>query len=144
MNFLFQNTEGTRGVISFSEKDFLCGIQNERNCVIGENGIENILLEDAGSDVIRRAREEIFPYLLVENNGDSVPAVSAVFWGEEKIYSSMAEREFMYNSDNILLPYLYDERDMKKYWRDYYEMNREQEQMVEELYLKKMADKLID
>lgn len=43
----------------------------------------------------------------------------------------------MHKSDNILLPYLYEENDMKKYWRDYYEMNQEQWQIVEELYLKK-------
>ena len=29
---------------------------------------------------------------------------------------------------------------MKKYWRDYYEMNQEHEQIVEELYLKKMTN----
>ena len=28
----------------------------------------------------------------------------------------------------------------KKYWRDYYEMNQEHEQIVEELYLKKMTN----
>lgn len=49
----------------------------------------------------------------------------------------MNEKEFMHKSDNILLPYLYEEKDMKKYWRDYYEMNQEHEQIVEELYLKK-------
>ena len=32
------------------------------------------------------------------------------------------------------------EKDMKKYWRDYYEMNQEHEQIVEELYLKKMTN----
>ena len=46
----------------------------------------------------------------------------------------------MHKSDNILLPYLYEENDMKKYWRDYYEMNQEQWQIVEELYLKKMTN----
>ena len=46
----------------------------------------------------------------------------------------------MHKSDNILLPYLYEEKDMKKYWRDYYEMNQEHEQIVEELYLKKMTN----
>ncbi len=139
-NFLFQNMEGIRGVISFSEKKFLCGIQNEKKYMRGENNIENTLLKDAELDVICRIREEIFPYLLVENDGEGIPAISAIFWGEEKIYSDMSEKEFMNISDNILLPYLYGEKDMKKYWRDYYEMNKEHEQIVEEIYLKKMSN----
>ena len=106
----------------------------------GENNIENTLLKDAELDVICRIREEIFPYLLVENDGEGIPAISAIFWGEEKIYSDMSEKEFMNISDNILLPYLYEEKDMKKYWRDYYEMNKEHEQIVEEIYLKKMSN----
>ena len=107
----------------------------------GENNIENTLLKDAELDIIYRVREEIFPYLLVENDGDDIPAISAIFWGEEeKICSDMNEKEFMHKSDNILLPYLYEEKDMKKYWRDYYEMNQEHEQIVEELYLKKMTN----
>ena len=35
-SFLFQNMEGTRGVISFSEKNFLCGIQSEENYLEGD------------------------------------------------------------------------------------------------------------
>ena len=69
-NFLFQNMEVTREVISFSEKNFLCGIQNEGNYLEGENNVENILLKDAELDTIYSVREEIFPYLLVEKNGD--------------------------------------------------------------------------
>ena len=115
-SFLFQNMEGTRGVISFSEKNFLCGIQSEENYLEGENNIENTLLKDAELDIIYRVRGEIFPYLLVENDGDDIPAISAIFWGEEeKICSDMNEKEFMHKSDNILLPYLYEEKDMKKY-----------------------------
>lgn len=139
-NFLFQDMEGIRGVMSFSNNIFLCGIQNEKNYLKGENNIESILLKDAGLDVISGIRKEIFPYLLVESDEGDIPAISAVFWGEEKIYSNMSEKEFMYKSDNILLPYFYEERDMKKCWRDYYEMNKEQEQIVDELYLKKMAN----
>ena len=44
--------EGTRGVISFSEKNFLCGIQSEENYLEGENNIENTLLKDAELDII--------------------------------------------------------------------------------------------
>ncbi len=139
-NFLLQDMEGIRGVMSFSNNIFLCGIQNEKNYLKGENNIESILLKDAGLDVISGIREEVFPYLLVESDEGDIPVISAVFWGEEKIYSNMSEKEFMYKSDNILLPYLYEERDMKKYWRDYYEMNKEQEQIVDELYFKKMAN----
>ena len=32
---------------------------------------------------------------------------------------------------------------MKNYWRDYYEMNQEQEKIVEELFLKKMENERV-
>ena len=140
--FLFQNMEGTRGAIFFDEKNFLCGIQNQENYLEGENNIENTLLKNAELDTIYRVREEIFPYFLVEDKGESIPALSVIFWGKENsICSDMNENEFMHKSDDILLPYLYEEKDMKKYWRDYYEMSQEYEQIVEELYLKKMRKK---
>ena len=91
-NFLFQDMEGIRGVMSFSENQFLCGIQNEKNYMKGEDNIENILLKDTGLDVISGIREEVFRYLLVESDAGDIPAISAICWGEEKIYSNMSEK----------------------------------------------------
>lgn len=64
----------------------MCGIQSEENYLEGENNIENTLLKDAELDIIYRVREEIFPYLLVENDGDDIPAISAIFGEKKKKY----------------------------------------------------------
>lgn len=141
-NYLFQNMEGIRGVISFLDNTIVCGIQDEENNIQGENDIENRLLKDAEVGIINIVKKEIFPYLLLETDNDSIPAVSAMFWGQNvNIYSNISEKDIMYKSDNILLPYLYKENDMKRYWSEYYEMSQEQEQLIEELFQNKKVNR---
>lgn len=140
-NYLFQNMEGIKGVISFIDNKFVCGIQDEENSIQGEKNIEKNLLYDAEIEIIKIAKEEIFPYLLMETNDENIPAITTIFWEENGIIcSDLNEKDIMHKSNNILLPYLYDENDMKKFWRDYYDMNQEQEDFIDELYeLKKKA-----
>lgn len=54
------------------------------------------MLKDAELDIIYRVRGEIFPYLLVENDGDDIPAISAIFWGEEEKNMFRHERKGVY------------------------------------------------
>lgn len=142
-NFLFQNMEGTRGVIAFSNNEIVCGILDEENSSIcGESDLEREIFKDVENDIVDIIKEEVLPYLLVEIGNDSIPEVSTMFYSKnKKIYSHLSEKEFMKKSNNILLPYLYEESDMRRYWRDYYEINHEQEQLIEELVQQKKIEK---
>lgn len=141
-NILFQNMEGIRGVISFTDNKIVCGMQNEETSIIGEKTVETNLLFDAKADIVQIAREEIFPYLLMKMDDENVPAITTMFWEENgNIYSDLNEKDMMRKSNNILLPYLYEEDDMKRFWINYYEMNSEQENLVDELYQLKKTNR---
>lgn len=59
-------------------------------------------------------REEVFPYLLIEEGETAIPAVSAVCRGNsEKIFSAVSESEFMAKSDRAMLPFLCEDQDVK-------------------------------
>jgi hypothetical protein len=138
--YLFQNMENIRGVISFEGNVFLCGIQNIEDYIGGRENIEKMLLTGAGDEVVTQAREEVFPYLLIEEEETAIPAVSAVCWrSSEKILSAVSENEFMAKSDRAMLPFLYEDHDVKIYWRDYYEMSGAQEKLVQDIFEKMLA-----
>ena len=134
-NYSFQNMEGIRGVISFGANNFVCVIQNDENYIEGEEEIITQLFQGTDDKVRNLVKNEALQYLMIENNDDVVPAASVAFWGDKKNNcSNLREKELLDICGNILLPYLCSEGDAKKYWKDYYEMNPEQLDFMEEIY----------
>ena len=74
-NYNFQNMEGVRGVISFSEDCYVCVIQNDANyygyreCCVSE------LFYGADETIVKLA-DEALQYMLIEYQGNSVPFIS--------------------------------------------------------------------
>lgn len=138
-NYLFINMQGIRGVIAFSKDILICGVQNDEKYEVGREEIVCKLLDSASDKVVKFA-EEILPYFLVESENGDIPALSTLFWIEnDLILSAMSEKDVMETSDYILLPYLYDFKDLKKYWQDCYEPKDEQLDLINELYQKRLV-----
>lgn len=93
-NYLFQNMEGIRGVIAFSNDIFVCGVRNEKKYEEGRENIFFKLLNSASEKVLKLAEEELLPYFLVESENENIPALSMIFWGEnDMILSCVNESE---------------------------------------------------
>lgn len=138
MNYLFQDFEGVRGVISFGRDNFICMIQNDDDYLFGENEILHQLFCNVEKKVCDLAKSEAMQYLLIEKGNDVLPAASIAFWGDNfHVYSNQSEKDLMKKSNNILLPYLYKEPDAIQYWKKYYEMNNDQIEFMKEIYYKK-------
>ena len=136
-NYLFQNMEGTRGVFSFSDMMVVCGLLNEAQYIMGLSLIFEKLIDSTDDELTSIVKEEILPYFFVDDNGR--PGLTALFWSRnENFFSLSSEEGIMKNSSSILLPYLYELDDAKKYWRDYYEADEEQMNLVNFLFEKKM------
>ena len=104
-NYLFQNMEGIRGVIAFSNDIFVCGVRNEKKYEEGRENIFFKLLNSASEKVLKLAEEELLPYFLVESENENIPALSMIFWGEnDMILSCVNESEVMERSEFSLLP----------------------------------------
>lgn len=138
MNYLFQNLEGIRGVISFSNDIFLCIIHNDEDYLVGENEILRCLFCAADKKVCNLAKDETMQYLVVEEDDAILPAASIAFWGDRlSVYSNQSENDLMKKSGNILLPYLYGETEAIQHWKNYYEMNSAQVDFMKDIYNKK-------
>lgn len=136
-NYLFQNMGGVRGVIAFSGDLLVCGIQNE-----AEDPLDlEECIDKSNADVVKLAKNEVFPYLLLEgDDGKQNTVLTAIFWGRiDGLESTMTEEYFMKKSDNVFLPYLYEFDDLKRYWRDYYELSDEQEDMINSIFSKRVS-----
>lgn len=82
-------------------------------------------------------------YLLTDEKGNDVPAVSVAFWGnKENIFSNQQENEINEKSEGILLPLFYEEADALKYWKEYNDLNDESDNdkigFIMEIYNKRI------
>jgi len=140
INYNFQNMEGVRGVISFSEGEYICAIQNDEEY---EEDIEQQvaeILKGASAEILDLAQEEALQYMMVDYKGKYVPFITSAFWGDGDInYSNQSEEQLIKKSEKIIMPFLYSEDDAKKYWKNYYEMTDEQIGLAEDIYKRRIS-----
>ena len=91
--------------------------------------------QGAPKDIIKIAKEETLQYLLEEVNGTVVPLITTAIWGDETTLLSIDTLEELYkNGGEILKRQLMDTHSAIQSWREYYEMNEEQVNLLENLY----------
>lgn len=139
INYSFQNMEGVRGVISFSEGGYICVIQNNGADEVYTEGHVSEILCGANEKIVNLAKEEALQYMLVNYNEKMVPFISTAFWGGRHTnYSNQSEEQIIKISEETILPFLYSKNDAKKYWKNYYEMTNEQIELVEDIYIRRI------
>ena len=140
-NYSIQNSSGLRGTITF-ENDFCVGaIRNEMSSsIVGGEFIQECI-RSFPSNVVCKAYEETFQYLLLEKDGIVAPYVTSVFWAdyntlhyEEKFIDSIKEDFTLF--ENILLP----KKTAIKKWKEYYDMDSKVIELIDILYQWKMKD----
>ncbi|MCR5737706.1 MAG: hypothetical protein K6G64_08665 [Eubacterium sp.] len=139
-NYLFQDMEGLRAVIAFGENLFMCGVQNRESKPEQKEKLIDMYFGGNERENVQYAEDEIFPYFLEEIENEDGISISALFWGDDTvILSKMDEKDIIKISGGILLPYLYNFSDLKKYWRDYYEASDEQFELIENVYQERLT-----
>lgn len=141
MNYSIQNSSGIRGTITF-ERDFCVGaVRNENSRKIVGGKVLRKHMRSFPSEVIDKAYEETFQYLLLQRKGVVAPYVTSVFWAnhhalyyEEKYSADM--REVFTLLDNILLPV----SEAVEKWKQDYEMDAGAVALLEDLYQCKAKD----
>ena len=137
-NYNFQNMEGTRGIISFGKEVYVCLVQNNVEYKkYNEYYISELF--DGIEETTFALVKEALQYMLVDYNGYVVPVISTAFWGNRNSnFSNQSEEEIIKLSEEVIVPFLYNENDAKKYWKNYYEMTNEQVRMMEEIYSRRI------
>ena len=95
-NYNFNNFEGTRGVISFSEDDLVCVLQNE---TVASEKETMTLLKGADMKTISLFQNEAFPYMMIENENNTVVQITDLFWSKEKKFYTNVEEEQIMNKN---------------------------------------------
>ena len=138
-NYNFQNMEGVRGVISFTEGEYICVTQNNEECDEDIEQHASELLRGANAKIMKLAKEEALQYMLINYKGKDVPFITSAFWGSgDTNYSNQSEEQLIKISEKTIMPFLYSEDDAKKYWKNYYEMTDEQIELAENIYKRRI------
>lgn len=140
-NYSIQNASGMRGTITF-DNDFCVGaIRDEKSnfAVFGDAIQEQ--MKSFPLNIVHKAYEEAFQYLLVERNGTATPCVTSVFWAnhtalyyEEEIADHIKNDFTLF--ENIILP---KEKAVEK-WKEYYGMETKVVQLINVLFQMKAND----
>ena len=139
-NYSIQNSSGMRGTITFENNFCVGAIRNEKFGVVGGDSIQSYM-RSFPLNVVHKAYEETFQYLLLEKGGIVTPHVTSVFWAdhvtlhyEEKFIDNIKEDFVLF--DNIILP---EERAVEK-WKEYYGMDSKVVELINTLYQMKAKD----
>ncbi|OCA83706.1 hypothetical protein A8L44_12605 [Bacillus sp. FJAT-27986] len=144
INYNVQDSNGIRGTVTFVENKLVAAFRNDNRI---SSDIEALkYFQGAPKDIIKIAKEETLQYLLEEVNGTVVPLITTAIWGDETGLLSINTSEELYeNGGGILKRQLMDTNSAIQSWKEYYEMNEEQVNLLENLYQRKLLnpDKII-
>ncbi len=93
MNYSFQDMEGVRGTISFCNDILVCLIRNDDEYIMGEDKISDKFFHGADKEILELAKREAMQYLLLEERGTIMPAVSAAFWGDKFYFFQISPKK---------------------------------------------------
>ena len=139
VNYSVQDSNGIRGTVTFVENKLVAAFRNDKRI---SSDIEALnYFQGAPKDIIKIAKEETLQYLLEEVNGTVVPLITTAIWGDETTLLSIDTLEELYkNGGELLKRQLMDTHSAIQSWREYYEMNEEQVNLLENLYERKILN----
>ncbi len=95
-NYSLNNSQGSRGTITFNSDFYVAGFRND---AVGTDGISaNEYLAQAPKEIIELAEKEAFQYMLDEVKGEVRPSITTTLWGDRNRafsshpYDTMLER----------------------------------------------------
>lgn len=138
-NYSMQDESGLRGTITF-EKNYCVGaIRNENSELIFYEKAVMDLMKDFPNKVTHKAYEESLQYLLLEENGIASPHVTSVFWADDNgIYCSQENKD-NWKKDIVLLNKILIPKEVAiSEWKEYYDMDSNALELLEELYQAKV------
>ncbi len=140
INYSIISSSGSRCTITF-ESDYCVGaIRNEKSLLNVDRDAFKKYIRNFPDDVIRKAKEETLQYLLIENDGMLAPCVTSVFWAND--CTLFFEKEYINNikTDFVILDKIVLSKNMAiNEWKNYYDMNSNAINLLENLYDLKMS-----
>ena len=137
INYCMNDSEGCRGTITF-----------HRDCVIGVfQGVygtksetdPSVFFDGAPETILQIAQNEAQQYVLCEEDGIVKPVITTAFWGSwEKLFSAHPMNELMKHGGHIIQTQLLPFAEAMEIWREYYDLDKRQMDLVSRLFSLKM------
>lgn len=145
MNYSVQDSEGSRGTITFHPKFCVGAFRNDLSDRL--NSINNCrqfrkYFEGAPKEIINLSEEEALQYLLDDIDGDTLPLITTAFWGVDNKFYTIDSFEDMYQNGVFLLErQLMNMDDAVEAWAEYYDMDINQCNLLKKIFIRRLEQK---
>ncbi|NQK68599.1 hypothetical protein HO483_10255 [Streptococcus suis] len=141
MNYSVQDGFGTRGTVTF-KNDFCIGVFRKDN---SDRLIQSYpythYFKNCPDEIFQLAVEETLQYFLDNNNGVVLPVITACFWNNENILESNDNWDDVFsNGGDILIPQLSAFEIGLEHWKNYYEMDSAELNLVVRLLKERISN----
>lgn len=141
MNYSTQDSSGTRGTITFSDKYYVGAFRNDNSERLNnKDGVLKYIQYFNGvpQDIIKLSEEEALQYLLEDINGKTIPVITTAFWGDENDgFSNDKINDFKENGGFLLEVQMMEIDKAINEWKEYYEMTQKQVDLLISIYKRK-------
>lgn len=138
VNYCLQDGAGIRGTVTFAENGCVAAFRNDRYFQATSKMDVGKFFQGADADILSIAEKETLQYLLDDINGEIRPAVTAVFWGHENLYTNDSIEKAMMGGLSLLEKQFMDYEQALLAWISEYSLNDSQANLLERLYEKKV------
>lgn len=137
-NYSVQDGGGSRGTLTFMNEKCIGAFRVEN--LINEALNLKKVLANVSQDISQLAYEETLQYLLEEVSGRVIPLITTIFWTEESgiMVSPHKYEEMIEKGAHLLQRQAMEPFDAFESWRNYYEMNDGEFQLMKKLFRKKI------
>lgn len=143
LNYSVQDTAGSRGTVTFTEDIFVAAFRDDASQSLRIEAFKNhqIFLSEAPEKIVKLAEKEAFEYLLDDIDGQIKPSITTAFWGTQMTTCLMDSKKDLLKNGAALLKYQLKHADESvALWRDYYNMSKEQTELLMSIYDRKIAN----
>lgn len=145
INYSVQDTQGTRGTITFSGEDIVGVFRDEnssRNPLPSEKGYDlDHYFVGIPPKLLSLAQDEALQYVLENYGGRIVPVITSAFWSEA-IHLTAREswHEVFKHGAHVLRIQVLETEDAIREWKDNYEMDSSKTLILRSLFERKLKN----
>ena len=143
INYNIQNSEDTRGTITFTNNYCIAAFRYEKSPRINKNDFfYERYFKDAPIEILEFAKNETLQYLLENYDSQVIPIITTAFWGyENRLNSNDTVEEFIENGGFLIERELLETRESMNRLIIYYDMTEKQVSLLKSLFEKKINNK---
>lgn len=141
INYSVQDGFGNRGTITFQNDFCVCAVRSDNSERLRNSIPYTYYFENCPEKIIQLAEKEALQYLLDETDGVVLPIITACFWSNgNKLESNDSWSDVFSNGGDILIPQLSTFEIGLEHWKNYYEMDMAELDLVVRLFKERMSN----